>query len=100
MGKLRGDEARNGQGALTLASARRTGLDGPRGRTLDDRRHAGTQLGCTQPGLPITLEDSVQNRDRKHYGNPDRGDEGAVENCTAARAGAGVSRDHCAARRA
>jgi hypothetical protein len=41
----------------------------------------------------MTLEDSVQNCDRKHYGNPDRGDDGAVENCTAARANAGVNRE-------
>jgi hypothetical protein len=51
-------------------------------------------------GSPITLEESVRNRDRKHYGNPKRGDDGAVENCTAARASAGVSGDHGAARRA
>jgi hypothetical protein len=43
------------------------------GRTLDDTRHAG-QLGCARLGSPITLEDSVQDRDRKHYGDPHRGD--------------------------
>ena len=35
LGKLRRDELRKGD-----ASARRTGLDGLRGRTLDDTRHA------------------------------------------------------------
>ena len=68
LGKLRRDE-----GGKRNASMRPSGLDGLRGRTLDDTRHAG-QLGCTHLGSPITLENSVQDRDRKHYGDPDRGD--------------------------
>jgi hypothetical protein len=39
LGKLRRNEARKGK-----ASARWAGLDGRRSRTLDDTRHAGTQL--------------------------------------------------------
>jgi hypothetical protein len=47
-------------------------------------RDIGTQLRCTRLSSTITLEESVQNRDRKHDGNPKRGDEGTIENCTAA----------------
>jgi hypothetical protein len=36
LGKLRRDEARKGRGPLVLASARQTGLDGLRGRSLND----------------------------------------------------------------
>jgi hypothetical protein len=50
LGKLRSDELRKGN-----VSARRTGLDGVAGRTLDDTRHRDP-LRCTRLGSPIWPE--------------------------------------------
>jgi len=47
---------------------------------------------------PVALEESVQNRDRKHYSDPHRSDGGAVETRSAPRASNGISRDHGTAR--
>jgi hypothetical protein len=42
LGKPRRDETWKGRVASGCASARRTGLDGPGGRAIDDTRNAGT----------------------------------------------------------
>ena len=44
LGKLRRDELRKGS-----IAARRTGLDGLRGRTLDDTRHSWNSTGTAAP---------------------------------------------------
>lgn len=70
----------------------------PRGSRASLPMYAALAAPELRSASRIAVEESVQNSDRQHDGKPDLDNGDAVEICPAARAQAGLSREHRAAR--